>query len=246
MRSWEGYLTAIVLLALPAVALGQDKPPAPYAPVNVLELFTSQGCSSCPAADALLKVFAARPEILALSLSVDYWDHLGWKDTLALPKNALRQKAYAKKLGTGNVFTPQIVINGAEQAIGSNKSGIEKAIAATTASRNNGVAVSARSNGNRVVIEIGDVGQPAAASGTVWLANVSPTVEVKIKHGENRGRVLSYTNVVREMTAVGMWSGKAMKLELPASAVMSPDNRCAVLLQAGEGGPILGAAWMTP
>jgi hypothetical protein len=246
MRSWEGFLTALVLLALPASASGQNQPAASDAPLNVLELYTSQGCSSCPAADALLKVFAARPDTVALSLSVDYWDHLGWKDTLALPKNALRQKAYAKALGTGNVYTPQIVINGIEQTIGSNKSGIEKAIAATAAARKSGVPVAARSNGNRVVIDIGERGQATAATGTIWLAVVSPTVEVKIKHGENRGRALSYTNVVREMTAVGMWSGKAMKLELPASAVMSPENKCAVLLQVGEGGAILGAAWMTP
>ena len=97
---------------------------------TVLELFTSQGCSSCPSADALLKSYAQRPGVIALSLSVDYWDHLGWKDTLASPKNTARQKAYAKALGTGNVYTPQIVINGVAETIGSNKSEIEKAICA--------------------------------------------------------------------------------------------------------------------
>lgn len=219
---------------------------APTGPVHVLELFTSQGCSSCPPADALLKAFAARPDTVALSLSIDYWDHLGWKDTLALPKNAQRQKDYARKLGTGNIYTPQVVVNGMAQSIGSNKAGIEKAIATTAAARKNGVMVSARNSGDRILIEIGDGSQPTPAGGTIWIAIVSASVAVKIKHGENRGRTIDYTNVVRELTAVGMWSGKAMKLELPASALMSADNKCAVLLQAGEGGPILGATWMTP
>jgi hypothetical protein len=233
-------------MALATAASGQGRPSDSAGPLHVLELYTSQGCSSCPAADALLRVLAARPDTMALSFSVDYWDHLGWKDTLALPKNAQRQRDYAKALGTGNVYTPQVVVNGIAQSVGSNKAGIEKAMSATAVARKRDIVLSAISNGSRVVIDIGEGSVGAAASGTVWLAIIAPSVEVKIKHGENRGRVLNYTNVVRELTAVGMWSGKSMKLELPASAVMSPGNKCAVLLQDGDGGPIIGAAWMAP
>jgi hypothetical protein len=246
MGRWKGYLSAVAFLTLATAASGQGRPADSAGPLHVLELYTSQGCSSCPAADALLKVLAARPDTMALSFSVDYWDHLGWKDTLALPKNAQRQRDYAKALGTGNVYTPQVVVNGIAQSVGSNKAGIEKAMYSTAAARKRDIALSASSNGNRVVIDIGGDSAGAAQSGTVWLVIVSPSVDVKVKHGENRGRALNYANVVREMTAVGMWSGKAMKLELPASAVMSPGLTCAVLLQGGVGGPILGATWMTP
>ncbi len=251
MRIRSEFLALLALLALTPAAYGQgasQQAPATSAAMPVvLELFTSQGCSSCPAADALLKTYAERPGVIALSLSVDYWDHLGWKDTLANPKHAMRQRAYAKALGSGNVYTPQLVIDGAAETIGSNKAMIEKAIGRTSAARMSGVAVAAKSDGKRVMIEIaGGTTEHAGASGTIWLAIVSPQVDEKIKHGENRGRMLSYYNVVRELTAVGMWAGKPMTIELPAGSLMEAGNRCAVLLQSGEGGRIVGAAWMSP
>ncbi len=254
MRIRSEFLALITLVALAPAAFGQgagqQAPVASAAMPVVLELFTSQGCSSCPAADALLKTYAERPDVIALSLSVDYWDHLGWKDTLASPKHALRQRAYAKALGTGNVYTPQVVIDGAAETIGSNKALIEKAIGRTSAARKSAVALVAKNDGKRVKIEIaGETSQPGgeatAASGTIWLAIVSPQVDEKIKHGENRGRKLSYYNVVRELTAVGMWAGKPMTIELPADSLMEAGNRCAVLLQSGEGGRIVGATWMS-
>lgn len=212
----------------------------------VLELFTSQGCSSCPAADALLKNYAQRPDVMALSLAVDYWDHLGWKDTLASAKNTARQKHYAKTLGIGNVYTPQIVIAGAAHAVGSSKSDIEKAIAlARNIPARMPLEMAASNDGKRVTIDIGAVGDRAAIPATVWLAVVAPRVEVEVKRGENRGRTLVYHNVVREIAPVGMWSGKTLKIELPASAVMEKSDRCAVLLQADDGGQILAAVWMT-
>ena len=229
------------MAAAPA-AVAQQPAPTP----SVLELFTSQGCSSCPAADTLLQTYAARPDLIALSLSVDYWDHLGWKDTLANPKHAARQRRYAKALGTGNVYTPQMVINGTAQAIGSQKDAIDKAIAATAKGLNTGrITVTATSKADRVVIDIGDyAGNAAREPATVWLAIVSPHVDVKIKRGENRGRMMTYHNVVRDITPVGMWSGKGMRIELPATVMTKAGDRCAVLLQADNGGRILGAAWM--
>lgn len=240
MQLMARALTLMASFAVASAALGQSATSP-----TVLELFTSQGCSSCPAADALLKTFTERPGVMALSLPVDYWDHLGWKDTLASPKHTARQKTYAKSLGTGNVYTPQAVIDGAVQAIGNNKAAIEKAIQQQVkAGRSPAVTLVASTDGKRVTIEIGAAG--AAVPATVWLAVVAPRIDVEIKRGENRGRVLAYHNVVREISPIGMWSGSAMKIELPASAVMQPGDRCAILLQADDGGRILRATWMTP
>ena len=212
----------------------------------VLELFTSQGCSSCPPADVLLKTYAERSDVIALSMPVDYWDHLGWKDTMASPRNTARQKAYARSLATGNIYTPQVVINGAEETVGSNKPAIEKAIASSSraiaASR---IEIAGNAQGNKVTVEVGSAGQGAPAqSATIWLAIVEPRVDVEIKHGENRGRKLTYYNVVRGMTPVGMWSGKPVTLELPQGAEMQAGKKCAVLLQSGDAGRILAATWV--
>lgn len=218
-------------------------------PKAVIELFTSQGCSSCPAADALLKTYAERPDVIALSLPVDYWDHLGWKDTLASPRYTARQKAYAKSLASGNVYTPQIVINGTVETVGSNRLEIDKAIQRTrldapdAASRR--IAITGRVEGNKVTVDVGAASSgAAAASGTIWLALVEPRVDVEIKHGENRGRTLSYYNVVREMTEVGMWSGKPVTLELPQGAALRAGKKGAVLLQAGDTGHMVAASWI--
>jgi hypothetical protein len=236
-------LTALAIGLVAPAALAQTRShPA------VVELFTSQGCSSCPAADALLKTYAPRRDVIALSFAVDYWDHLGWKDTLASPKYTARQRAYAKSLGTGNVYTPQVVVNGAAQAVGSNKAEIEKAIFETRTEPAGAVIdVTRNQDAKRVTIDVGAaLASGGAPSATVWLAVVAPRVDVEVKRGENRGRTLTYHNVVRELTPIGMWSGKPMKIELPASAVMEPGDRCAVLLQADGGGHILGSAWLAP
>jgi hypothetical protein len=256
MRPRAEFITVIALIALMPAAYAQTSQGSTTTSQGtssgtmptVLELFTSQGCSSCPAADALLKSYAQRPGVIALSLSVDYWDHLGWKDTLASPKNTARQKAYAKALGTGNVYTPQIVINGTIETVGGNKTEIEKAIA--NVSEGGGDAhpsLTATSDDKRVTIKVASAGtQSVARTGTVWLMVVAPRVDVDVKKGENRGRTLSYHNVVRSLTAVGMWSGETLKIELPLDAVLEAGHRCAVLLQAGDGGRIIAATWMTP
>ena len=213
--------------------------------LTVVALFTSQGCSSCPPADALLKTLISRQDLMPLSFSVDYWDHLGWKDTLASPKNSARQKSYAKSLGTGNVYTPQVVVNGGWQAIGSNKGDIEKAIyKAKERVSTQMIALNAVSDTKRVTIEVGASNEAVPA--TLWLAIVAPKVDVEIKRGENRGKELGYHNVVKDITPIGMWSGKPMKIELPLNAMMQNGDRGAVFLQADDGGRILAAAWMSP
>jgi hypothetical protein len=218
------------------------------ATISVVELFTSQGCSVCPPADALLKSYAERSDVIALSLPVDYWDYLGWKDTLASPKFTGRQRAYAKARGDGEVYTPQVVVNGAVRVVGTKRGEIDRAIERTSktlaAAR---VAMRVWTNNQTVTVEVGAAADPGASSaGTVWVAAVQPRADVEIRHGENRGRKLTYYNVVRDLTAVGMWSGRSTRIQLQHGAVVrSGSERCAVLLQQGTTGPIIGAAWMT-
>jgi hypothetical protein len=211
----------------------------------VLELFTSQGCSSCPPADALLERYAARKDVIALSLPVDYWDYLGWKDTLASPKFSARQKYYAKERGDGRVYTPQMMVSGRAHVVGSSPDQIEAAISATepqfAASR---VPVKVKVDGKRLVIEAGEAqpGTPVQEA-TIWLAMVHREASIKIERGENRGKTVKYVNVVRELNPIGMWSGKAVKHEISREAVAEPGNElCVVLLQVGKAGPIIGAA----
>lgn len=215
--------------------------------LTVIELFTSQGCSSCPPADVLLKQYAKRPDIIALSMPVDYWDYLGWKDTLASPSNTLRQRAYATKRGDGEVYTPQAVINGLAHAVGSHSAEIDKAIAATTQElASQSVKVRATVTGRSIAIQVGATPTGDRAWATVWLGIVQPKVEVDVKMGENKGKRIAYLNVVRQLTPVGAWKGAETRIELPEDALIQPGDRGVVLLQSGEGGRILGASWVQP
>jgi hypothetical protein len=219
-------------------------PAAAPAQKAVVELFTSQGCSSCPAADALLARLAQRDDLIAISLSVDYWDYLGWKDTLAQAKFSERQKAYAKVIGDGMVYTPQIVVNGAAHVNGSDEgrifAAIEKTNVAVAASR---APVNLSAAGGKLVVEIAASPGNVAKEATVWLAVISPSVQVPITRGENKGKTITYTNVVRELIPIGMWSGKAMTVRLHRHSIAyAGAERCAVLVQQGRGGPIVGAA----
>ncbi len=221
----------------------------------VLELYTSQGCSSCPAADAMLGEMVKEHKVIGLTFSVDYWDYLGWKDTMGSPIHSERQRGYARVRGGGQVYTPQLVINGMTQVVGSNRDAVKKAIRESnkdvSAER---VDIALRTDGDAVVIEAGVV--PASKGGshsllakagrkaaTIWLALVRKQISVKVKTGENRGRVLEYVNAVRDISAVGMWTGTPIVLRLPKRALMRRDADAAVALLQVEGqGPILGAA----
>ena len=212
---------------------------------TVVELFTSQGCSSCPAADALLRRLAERDDTIALSLSVDYWDYLGWKDTLANPKFAERQRAYARVRGDGAIYTPQLVVNGVLHVNGSDEGQIARAIDKTEGTLSY-VPVHVREEDGKLIVEAG--GLPRGVVGkdaTIWLAVVAGSVEVPIQRGENQGRTVTYYNVVRDLIPVGKWSGRPVTLELARANLMRPGaESCAVLLQQGQTGPIMGAALM--
>ena len=214
-------------------------------PRAVLELFTSQGCSSCPAADKLLANFAADPTVIAMTLAIDYWDYLGWKDTLALAGHSKRQKAYAKARHDREVYTPQMVVNGMAHVLGSDQAAIENAIAAT---RRNAEALSLP-----VSLSVTDgklsVKVPAASevAAEVWLCPISKSVSVAIGRGENNGRTVTYHNVVRRWVKLGEWTGKseAWNVKLTDFATTRDIDTVAVLVQRGAAASpnlMLGAA----
>ncbi|WP_072396107.1 DUF1223 domain-containing protein [Hyphomicrobium sp. CS1GBMeth3] len=214
-------------------------------PHAVIEMYTSQGCSDCPAADALLKQYIDQKNIVGLTLPVDYWDYLGWKDTLAGARNAERQRQYAERFGIGTVYTPQAVVNGAVEVVGSSESEIDRAIRASeTALASSRVPVHFWHYGNSIIIEAGSApndSEPKEA--TIWLAVVQKSAQVVVKSGENAGKTLTYYNVVRELTPVGVWNGRPTTIRLARAAIMRPETEdLVVLIQEANTGPIIGAA----
>ncbi|MBV9570357.1 MAG: DUF1223 domain-containing protein [Alphaproteobacteria bacterium] len=207
----------------------------------VVELYTSQGCSSCPPADALLAQLAGRRDVLAMSLPVTYWDMLGWRDTLASETNTRRQKAYAGQLGRGGVYTPQMIVDGKTDVVGSR----EPAVAAAIAARSNdmsSVPVGVEGNPQQVHISVGAAAAPGQHEATIWLFRLTPQTTVNIAGGENGGRTVTYRNVVREIRAVGEWKGQPLSLSVPRAEAGASHQGLAVLLQQGGYGRVIGAA----
>jgi len=243
MRIWN-FIVSGLLLATAGIAMTVVQVAARPA-TAVIELFTSQGCSSCPPADELLAEYAQRDDVLAISMPVDYWDYLGWKDTLASPANTQRQRDYASNRGDRMVYTPQVVVNGIAAAPGYDQQIIDSTIESTMSQLEAGnVAVDMKSVDGKIVISV----EAAAAdsefqSGTLWLLLFDKEIKVPVTRGENAGRTISYTNVVREMTPVGTWNGDRTVFTLPKVDLMSRGlEGCAILLQSGTAGPIIGAA----
>jgi hypothetical protein len=181
---------------------------------SVLELFTSQGCSSCPPADKLARSLADDQRLLVLSLPVDYWDYLGWKDTLAHSAFSKRQKGYALSRGDRQVYTPQIVINGMHHAVGSDREGI---MAGTVAAGDLPYLARIEKESGRFMVVLPDASSQLDAS--VLLLPVLRSHQVEIGRGENRGETVTYINIVRGITELGRWEGKAIRIAVPASAM---------------------------
>ena len=207
----------------------------------VLELYTSQGCGSCPPADALIGRLSDRPDVLALSLPVTYWDMLGWKDTLASEANTRRQKAYAAAMGRGGVYTPQIIVDGVTDVIGSRETQVEGAINARRADMRE-VPVALSASPNALHIAVGALPEKNGNDATVWLMHVLDHASVRVGAGENSGRKLDYRNVVREVRAVALWKGQPLSLDIPRTDQNVPGyDSIAVLVQEGTYGRIIGA-----
>ena len=221
--------------ALAAVVLGVGSNAASAADAQhptVVELFQSQGCSSCPPANANVLAIADRPDILALSWQVTYWDDLGWKDTFGKPAFTARQWEYARAFHRGNVATPEVVVNGRGDVVGSARAELDSLIRRA----DRGVAGPQIRLTDRQAIVAGGAG-----GGVVMLVRYDPNlVQVPIQRGENSGRTLPHKNVVREVADLGEWRGGERAFALPAPS--RPGLKTAILVQQGSGGPILAAA----
>ncbi len=240
LSRWSG---AIGVCAIVAVIR-----PAHAEPKAVVELFTSQGCSSCPAADKLLGELARDPSVIALSLPIDYWDYLGWKDTLADSRFSARQKAYSRMRGDRDVYTPQAIVNGAAHVIGSDRARIEGAIMDTgKAGKVMSLPVKLSLSGKQITVSVAAGNESTPARGEVWLCAISRAVPISIGRGENRGREVVYHNVVRNLLKVGDFNGSAGSWTVPLDSVMREGiDAAAVLVQDGsrdKPGPMLGAAF---
>jgi hypothetical protein len=209
----------------------------------VVELFTSQGCASCPPADALLGQLAKRDDIVALTMPVNYWDHLGWKDTLAKDVYTERQRGYAASRGDREIYTPQLVVNGVAHVVGSSPDAIEDALHRTdNALEKVRVPISLTSHKGTVQLHAGAVPEGSNfRSGTVWVACFSHSVAVDIRRGENNGHRITYTNVVRSLTPAARWTGHEISVEIAIPHEGDIDG-CATFLQADDSKAILGAA----
>ncbi len=224
----NAWLVGAVLLTL-----GAAEGTAAAQPLTVVELFTSQGCSSCPPANANLIKVKDRPDVLALSFNVTYWDYLGWKDTFGREEFTQRQVSYEPSLGRSGPFTPQVVVNGKADAVGAAPGEIEGLIA--RGDKPQGPSLSL--GGGKINIGAGSV---PGGKADIWLVRYHQgVVEVPVSRGENTGRTLPHANVVHSLKKLGTWAGDATTLPLPAA---SGGYSTAVLLQTPGGGPILAAA----
>ena len=237
------YVAMRLFRAIAVAALLADGASAAAAgPKAVVELFTSQGCSSCPPADAFLAELAERDDVIALAFHVDYWDYLGWKDTFGRPEHSERQSEYAAVRGDRKVYTPQMIVNGAHHFLGGNRRAVEAAVQEAKLP----VEVTLAYDGDRLEIKVGANPRPAPWRATIRLVLFSSSENVGIARGENSGATMTYRNVVREVRPIGMWDGAPVAITLPAAELMVDGaDGCVVLVQeelTSGPGTIIGAA----
>jgi hypothetical protein len=217
-----------------AAVLISAAPAAPVPPPVVLELFTSQGCASCPDANRILARLADKPGTLVLTYAVDYWDYLGWKDTLAKPEFTARQRAYDGIFKRGEVYTPAVVVMGREDAPGIDLDALDDASARAVRAQKRRPGPILKLDANRVWI---GSGHPSVAD--IWLVRFDPTERtVKITDGENKGQSVVHRNAVTAISLLGTWTGKPARFALTADTAKGT----AILVQGRNGGPIVAAA----
>ncbi|WP_417307538.1 DUF1223 domain-containing protein [Devosia sp.] len=239
LRLFIGTLVLPLLLA-PASMAAELR----LEPRAVVELFTSQGCSSCPKADAMLDQLGQRQDIVALAYHVDYWDYIGWKDTFGHADNSELQRDYAAAWGSSRIYTPQMVVNGSTNVVGSKSHDVDAALGKASLP----LEMTLNEHDNMIEVEI--PADPNLPDAVVWLVTFIDRAEVEIDRGENRGRTLAYTQIVTGRQLLGMWDGAdGAHLKLPVSEVLTGDTNGAVIMvqQESDGlpGPILGAASIT-
>ena len=225
---------AVAILSGLAVILSAGAALAARPPV-VVELFTAQGCSSCGPANASVAAMAARDDVLPLTFSVDYWDYLGWKDTFAQKAFTDRQRAYAKKLGVREVYTPQVVIDGRVQASGVRPAQVEALLQTQARALRFPPDMEWRGD-NRAAV---GSGRPPAGGAEVWLVRFDPRdQDVAVRRGDNRGQTIGHRNVVRQLVRLGAWAGRPRIYRLPPPPEEGLTS--AVLVQGAAGGAMIG------
>jgi len=229
MKNWFIAVAALWALSLSGAQAG-DK-------TVLVELFTSQGCSSCPPADALLEELATRDDLVALAFHVDYWDYLGWKDTMGDPAHTDRQKAYARVAGHRSIYTPQMIVGGTEHVVGHKPMAVAGAIEQARAGLPP-IALSIELVGDRAVITA-DPAPDLPGRMVVQLVQYIPRHNVSIKRGENAGRVVTYVNAVTNVRQLGRWDGRH---GLRLRANIDTGQAVAVIIQEAGPGRVLAAA----
>jgi hypothetical protein len=224
---FRGLLALFTLLSCVAVTQAAPRP-------LVVELFTSEGCSSCPPAEAYVGKLSTRSDVLALSFHVDYWDDLGWRDRFALPQSVARQNVYARNLGRSSVYTPQLVVDGREDHW--DGTGIARALGENRQS----APVTLSLRGTEVLVELG-ASANATPSEVVLIPYLRHAVSA-IGRGENAGRTLEEFNIVRGIRTLGSWKGQAQSFSVPVSSLPTDATDVAVLVQRSGQAPIIGAA----
>ncbi|MEL0438710.1 DUF1223 domain-containing protein [Phycobacter sp. K97] len=226
-------LASLLCFAFPAISVAEPRP----SPI-VVELFTSQGCASCPPADALMHKLSERDDVLALAFHVDYWDYIGWKDIFADPAYTARQKAYAQAMGHRMVHTPQMIVMGQEDIGGADPMALADAIARHRAVPSS-VSLSMHQSPSGVTISLRPVTGAAPRSAVVDVIRYAPLKRVAISRGELAGRTIDYANIVEEWTRLADWNGAE---DLTLTVPLPGDHSLAVLVQEINSGPILAAA----
>lgn len=233
-------LAALLTACLAATPSHADPFPGQNRPI-VVELFTSQGCSSCPPADHLLVELAERQDILALAFHVTYWNNLGWRDPFSLDEATARQRAYQRSLGGETIYTPQMVIDGRIDVVGSDRPAVSHALAAARARPRDAVALNVVRTATGLAITAGQRTENGTGEGRLLLIGYDPRHVTAVARGENAGARLTEANIVRSVQTLSEWHGAGLALE----AAMPAGERIAVLLQ-GRNGRILGAATLVP
>jgi len=224
------WLAAVVFLCCTAAAVAQQPRPV------VVELFTSEGCSSCPPAEAYVGQLSTRSDVVALAFHVNYWDDLGWRDRFALAQSVERQNTYARNLGHASVYTPELVVDGRSDSVGAD----ERAVASALAEPRSGVPVTVLIRDAQVLVHVG-AQKEAPGSDVVLIAYLRHAVSA-IGRGENAGRRLEEFHIVRQVLTLGPWRGEARTFHAPVSSLPPEATDVAVLIQPFGQGPILGAA----
>lgn len=226
-------MTLTALLAMTGTPLGAKASPV------IVEYFTSQGCSSCPPADVYAAELSKRSDVLPLAYHVDYWDYIGWKDTLGSPAFTARQRSYSDALNLRGVYTPQMVVDGRLEGVGSHRSEIN-AMIETRQKNAEQVALSVDERDGHRTLRLAASRQSQGSPATVWLVSYTKSTNVTISRGENRGRTITYVNAVSGIQKLGTWTGKALKIDLPQKS--GDENHGSVaLLQTSGNGPIIGS-----